>query len=467
VKANETTLDQLLGAPVQYQVPLYQRTYSCGEKQLSQLWTDLITVADQFVDGRSVSTHFLGSMVLAPSPSISPAKVREWLIVDGQQRLTTLTVLFAALRDRLVGADPLAIDKFNQFYLLNPWSTESERFKVLPTQLDLFDVVAIYLPDAWVPAFRAGDFDLHDGIKAGAASLGIPTQLLDGDLWTYPCRASVAWRLSIALYSKFGGNPWKIAYTSHMRDTAYIGPAYARRGKPKEGDYVTCCSQVFDADGGGMQFVAFDVGDGVDLRNPFLRQEQMCSVMARSIALYQRRNGGLLTRRVVIHKTNYFTDQELAGAREALLGVEEVDCVQMQTRVAWRAVKINSPRDPVKPDPRSLPVGYPDQRGTVVYLSGRSVLLWIGGNTPDLVSGRSYFQGGNSMPGPLLLARFAGRGDLEGMALEVLALTKMDWNNDALFDPLPVTSKYSQALAKVISYTSALGSQAYPYRLFI
>jgi len=86
VKANETTLDQLLGAPVQYQVPLYQRTYSWGEKQLGQLWTDLITVADQFADARSVSTHFLGSMVLAPSPSISPAKVQEWLIVDGQQR---------------------------------------------------------------------------------------------------------------------------------------------------------------------------------------------------------------------------------------------------------------------------------------------------------------------------------------------------------------------------------------------
>jgi alkylated DNA nucleotide flippase Atl1 len=143
VKANETTLDQLLGAPVQYQVPLYQRTYSWGEKQLGQLWTDLITVADQFADARSVSTHFLGSMVLAPSPSISPAKVQEWLIVDGQQRLTTLTVLFAALRDHLVGADPSAIDKFNQLYLLNPWSTESERFKVLPTQLDRDDYEAI------------------------------------------------------------------------------------------------------------------------------------------------------------------------------------------------------------------------------------------------------------------------------------------------------------------------------------
>lgn len=334
-------------------------------------------------------------------------------------------------------------------------------------QREQFDVAAIYLPATWEPAFRDGDFDLHDAIKAGAATLGIPTQLLNDEPWTYRCRASVAWRLSIALYSKFGGNPWKLADTPHMRDTAYVGLAYARRGRPEDGNYVTCCSQVFDADGGGMQFVAFDVGDGVDLRNPFLSEEQMRSVMARSLSLYQRRNGGVLPRRIVIHKTNAFTDNELAGAREALLGVREVDCVQVQTQVAWRAVKLNPPRDPTKPGPPSTPDGYPVQRGTTVHLSGRSVLLWTGGNSPDPASGRNYFQGGNSIPGPLLLTRFAGHGALEDMALEVLALTKMDWNNDALFDPLPVTLKYSKTLAKVISHAPNLGTQDYPYRLFM
>jgi len=53
------------------------------------------------------------------------------------------------------------------------------------------------------------------------------------------------------------------------------------------------------------------------------------------------------------------------------------------------------------------------------------------------------------------------------MAFEALALTKMDWNNDALFDPLPVTIKYSQTLARVIAHAPSLGSAAYPYRLFM
>jgi len=333
-------------------------------------------------------------------------------------------------------------------------------------QREQFDVVAIHLPESWAAAFRSDDgFDLHDAIKAGAAMLGVPTQILNDDVWTYRCRASVAWRLSIALYSKYGGNPWKITPSPTMLDTAYIGLAYARRGRPEDGKYVTCCSQVFDADGGGMQFIAFDIGDGVDLKNPFLSREQMRSVMARSIALYQRRNSGVLPRRVVIHKTSPFTDDELAGTGDALMGVREFECVQIQSRVSWRAVKLNAPR--ATPGPKSLPDSYPVRRGTVVHMSGRSALLWTGGNVPDPQTGRNYFQGGNSIPGPLLLSRFAGAGDLESMAFEALALTKMDWNNDALFDPLPVTIKYSQTLARVIAHAPSLGSAAYPYRLFM
>lgn len=55
----------------------------------------------------------------------------------------------------------------------------------------------------------------------------------------------------------------------------------------------------------------------------------------------------------------------------------------------------------------------------------------------------------------------------ERVAQHVLALTKMDWNNDALYDPLPVTIKYSQALARVIGHASDLPDAIYPYRLFM
>jgi hypothetical protein len=52
-------------------------------------------------------------------------------------------------------------------------------------------------------------------------------------------------------------------------------------------------------------------------------------------------------------------------------------------------------------------------------------------------------------------------------ALEALALTKMDWNNDALYDPVPVTIRYSKKLAKTIANVPNLPGNTFPYRLFM
>ena len=52
-------------------------------------------------------------------------------------------------------------------------------------------------------------------------------------------------------------------------------------------------------------------------------------------------------------------------------------------------------------------------------------------------------------------------------APRALALTKMDWNNDALYDPVPVTIRYSRRLAQTIAHVPALPSGEYPYRMFM
>jgi uncharacterized protein with ParB-like and HNH nuclease domain len=87
VAARETTLQELLEGSKQYQVPLYQRTYSWTKPQLARLWDDVRQLAADRTD-RPGLTHFIGSLVLAPSPTNGPAGVAEYLVVDGQQRLT-------------------------------------------------------------------------------------------------------------------------------------------------------------------------------------------------------------------------------------------------------------------------------------------------------------------------------------------------------------------------------------------
>lgn len=335
---------------------------------------------------------------------------------------------------------------------------------------DEFDVVLVHLPDAWGAATRTKGFDAHDALKALGAKYNIPTQVLNDRAFTFNYKASLAWRLAIALYVKAGGIPWKLAHMPGVPDdTAYIGLAYALRGDQREAHYVTCCSQVFDMDGGGMQFVAFEARDPVnDLaearRNPFLSRDDMRAVLARSLELYQGRNGGNLPKRLVIHKTTAFKSDEIDGAFDALAGVSEVECIEVSAKSNWRGVWLI---DSGKKSPPSKPSGYPVPRGTVVIRSGDSALLWAAGNAPDVSTTGDYYQGKKSIPRPLQLIRHAGRGPLEVVAREVLALTKMDWNNDALYDPVPVSIRYSQKLARTIANVPDLPGKTYPYRLFM
>ncbi len=333
-----------------------------------------------------------------------------------------------------------------------------------------FDLLAVHFPDAWAPVLRTPSFDAHDSLKVTAALAGIPTQVINDRAFAFPYRTSVAWRLSIAIYVKAGGVPWKLAPIAGVpSDSAYIGLAYALRGDPKDARFVTCCSQVFDSDGGGMQFIAYEARDPIDpdadaRRNPYLSRADMRAVMTRSLLLYKARNGGDRPRRLVIHKQTPFRDDELAGVYEACDGVDEVECIELNSGVAWRGVWLGRPRHAGQ---RSEPDSYPVHRGVMVPTSSTSALLWASGNAPAVAASGGFYQGGKSIPRPLLLTRHAGRGPLEIVASEALALTKMDWNNDALYDPVPVTILYAQRLSRLIANVSTVPPREYPYRLFM
>lgn len=136
VAARETTLQELLEGSKQYLVPLYQRTYSWSSRQLQRLWDDVASLAEDRVE-RPDLTHFIGSVVLAPTPQVGPAGVAKYLVVDGQQRLTTLTVLLAAIRDHRTATEGAGhVERIDEQYLTNKWKPADERLKLLPTQAD-------------------------------------------------------------------------------------------------------------------------------------------------------------------------------------------------------------------------------------------------------------------------------------------------------------------------------------------
>jgi len=132
MQASETTIRKLIEGSKQYVVPLFQRPYSWNEKNWSTLWEDVV----ELVDDPDARPHFFGSTVTAPARSV-PQGVGKWLLIDGQQRLTTTQLLLAALRDVATqsGEHKLA-EKIEGQSLLTPYEEGDEQLKVLPTQGD-------------------------------------------------------------------------------------------------------------------------------------------------------------------------------------------------------------------------------------------------------------------------------------------------------------------------------------------
>lgn len=136
MQAKETLFADLVqGRAQQFQVPLYQRTYSWTDEQLAQLWSDVLEQAELLESNERAGTHFLGSVVLAPSPQ-NEATFPRWLVVDGQQRLTTLSLALAAIRDHIAKAQPDEAERIDEEYLINKRKRGSDYFRLLPTQAD-------------------------------------------------------------------------------------------------------------------------------------------------------------------------------------------------------------------------------------------------------------------------------------------------------------------------------------------
>jgi len=327
-----------------------------------------------------------------------------------------------------------------------------------------FDVLLLLIPKEWeaYSSDYGNNFDLHDHLKAMCAVRKIPIQILkESGAVSFYDRASVMWRIGVALYAKAGGIPWKIA--AGDTDTAHIGLSYALRPGPDgETEFVTCCSQVFDNEGSGLEFVAYntDEAEGMRRGNPFLSRMEMFRVMTRSLDLYRRRHAGRIPKNIVIHKSTEFRAPEIDACMDAFHLCENIDLIRVVQNVGWRGILIDQANG-------AKGARFPVERGTLLNIGDREALLWVHGSVQQGLNNSPYFQGKRSTPQPIKLIRDGGHGSWERTAAATLALSKMDWNNDALYGQLPVTLSYSSVLANVIKRMTKIGSEPYEYRYFM
>lgn len=129
-----------------YVVPLFQRPYSWRQKDWSTLWSDVVETYEQNPPGLAMDQpHFLGAVVSKAAGS-TLGGVSAFLLIDGQQRLTTLTLLLAALRDAAKERRPQLAEKIQEVYLTNRYASPLDHLeRVIVSGIE---VVSITLGDA-------------------------------------------------------------------------------------------------------------------------------------------------------------------------------------------------------------------------------------------------------------------------------------------------------------------------------
>lgn len=174
MKATEAKLLDFLRKSPQFVIPIYQRTYSWTEKECKQLWDDIIRSGSS----EDISAHFVGSIVYIEKGLYQVSSQSPLLVIDGQQRLTTVTLLLAGLakaldkldESRREPVDGFSPRKIRNWYLLNPEEEGERHFKLLLSQTDKSSLISI-VDDSELPkeaSLRVTEnFSLFDSWIAG------------------------------------------------------------------------------------------------------------------------------------------------------------------------------------------------------------------------------------------------------------------------------------------------------------
>lgn len=271
-------------------------------------------------------------------------------------------------------------------------------------------------------------------LKAKAMNFNIPIQLLRDRIANPKSdmqdAATIAWNFFTALYYKASGTPWALIRKDNALTTCYAGISFFKSRDRQSTQ--TSIAQIFNELGKGVILRGEEIMINKHDKSPHLTAEQAYNLMKDSLTEYYEAVK-IFPNRLVIHKTSHFNVEEVEGFSKACndLKVNQFDLVSIQ--------------------PSDVKLfrfgGYPPMRGTHLRLSANKHILYTRGSVP--------FYGtypGQYVPGAIevTLAKYDESPNL--ICNEILALTKMNWNNTQFDRKFPITIECARNVGEILKY---------------
>jgi hypothetical protein len=287
------------------------------------------------------------------------------------------------------------------------------------------DVLILQMPEIFERYFKFNYEDLRAHIKTLCVKKHVYTQILTKASFRPFDMSDNMWNLSLGLYVKAGGVPWKLE--SGEENTCFIGIAFGIKKGEGGQEILVGLAEVFDVFGESVtiKVVEDEFKSEVGLH---LSEEKASRLIKTAITGYESEKCEK-PKRVIIHKTSSFNEDEKEGIEDAL-GDTLYDLVHLQLKTSLRLIPNG---------------GYPPNRGTFWKINQEKGVLYTTGYVEEF---RTY--PGAATASPIEINRNYGATELKTLAEQVFGLTKMNWNTTVLMNKEPITIEYARKVNGIL-----------------
>lgn len=259
--------------------------------------------------------------------------------------------------------------------------------------------------------------------------------------------ATIAWKLGTGAFYKAGGKPWQLANV--RSGVCYVGLVYKRSDLSTDLRHACCAAQMFLTDGDGVVFRgALGPWFHEDSKQFHLDESGAKNLIQMVTDEYKSQHNDQPPSELFIHATSAFTDEEWKGFSAG-----------SDTKTNLVGVQIIDAHDDLK---LFRPGAYPVIRGSALLTSDRSAYLWTSGYAARL---DTYM--GPETPNPLLIKIVRGDCPLKTVLLDILGLTKINFNSCLHNDRLPVTIRFANAVGDVLISAPINSEPRLPFKFYI